>query len=188
MHRIFCKNFLKDNTASAAIEFALVLPIFLVLVLGIIELGLMSFGNSVISNTMLHATRQAMIGSYGSGDTKITEASLKAQIRRASAGLVNFDAGNVKNKNGSIKAYVISSATMDDNRFTGTPIGDAVNSILAGGNVSDSGLDSAITTTGSVVIYEVRYTWPRFFRYLSNIGVFSSVTNYRSYSVVPHMG
>ncbi len=53
---------LRDNSGSAAIEFAFVAPVFFALLLGIIEGGVMFFGQAALSNATQDAARLIRTG------------------------------------------------------------------------------------------------------------------------------
>jgi hypothetical protein len=61
---------LRDNRGQALLEFALVLPVLLLLVFGIIEFGLIFFDNLVITQA---AREGARVGVVGGSDAEIIE-------------------------------------------------------------------------------------------------------------------
>lgn len=86
----------RDNRAIAAIEFALVIPVFLLFFLGIMELFIVLFGNTIVNNMAAQASRRAMVGCI---DREITAGTcrnnflvdvgeLRRMIRLETAGMV----------------------------------------------------------------------------------------------------
>jgi Flp pilus assembly pilin Flp len=60
--RRFRQHFKGDQSGSLAIEYAFVLPVLLMLILGTLEFSIMLFTRSSIENTMANVARQAMAG------------------------------------------------------------------------------------------------------------------------------
>ena len=50
--RIFRSKFLKDNSGVAAIEFALILPVFIALMFGVIEFGIYLVKEQLVTNAV----------------------------------------------------------------------------------------------------------------------------------------
>lgn len=63
-------KWIKENKGQSFVEFALILPILLIIVMGIIEFGLMFNAYLTISNASREAARY---GSLGGSDIEITE-------------------------------------------------------------------------------------------------------------------
>jgi Flp pilus assembly protein TadG len=66
-----------SQKGAALVEFALVLPILLVLVFGIIEFGVMLFDKAVITNASREGARAGIVYSY---PNKITEGEISAIV------------------------------------------------------------------------------------------------------------
>jgi Flp pilus assembly protein TadG len=61
------RRFLRSTAGTTALEFALVGPVLLVLVLAIIENGLMLFAQALLDNATVAAARQVQIGAITNG-------------------------------------------------------------------------------------------------------------------------
>lgn len=55
------KTCLKDHEGAAAVEFALVLPLLMLFIFGIIEFGLLLFNQQVITNAVREGTRTGVL-------------------------------------------------------------------------------------------------------------------------------
>jgi Flp pilus assembly protein TadG len=96
-------NRLKVQTGSNIVEFALVLPLLLILVSGIVDLGLMIFDKAVITNAAREGARFGMVFGEASiaGGGRPTEAQIIARVNSylgvsggdPNGSLVNFAAG-----------------------------------------------------------------------------------------------
>lgn len=156
----------RDARGVAAIEFALIFPIFILFLFMIIEYGLMFFGNAVITNMNNQVARESMVGCINAeivnnactiATYKVDEAQLRANIIRRSAGFV--DANNASRFTFTVAAY-----TEFPNVMPATKIN------LGQGN--------------DLRVFRMRYQWPVFFSMLKNIPPFRDMINFETYSIV----
>jgi Flp pilus assembly protein TadG len=54
-------RFLKDQTGASAVEFAIILPVLLALIFGIIEFGLYLFNQHIMTNAVREAARAGIV-------------------------------------------------------------------------------------------------------------------------------
>lgn len=133
--------FLADHKGVTAIEFALILPVLLVLIFGIIEFSLVMFASSVIENAATSVARLSMTGNTYSSASR--RDMIVAQILQSSKGLLNKD-------------YI----TVQVSRFS-----DYVTLPEATKQVATIDLDNSVNTEAEFgvgnqpVIYDVRYEW-----------------------------
>ena len=76
---------LKDTRGQALIEFALLAPLFFILVFGIVDLGWMFYVNLTMQHAVREGTRYAVTGRRDLGEDR--RDALIAKIRSASMGL-----------------------------------------------------------------------------------------------------
>jgi len=83
----FCRRLKADaNRGSAAIEFALVAPVFFILLMGTIETGVIFFAQSTLQNAVNDAARMVRTGQTGCYTTSggncvaMTQAQFRTQI------------------------------------------------------------------------------------------------------------
>jgi hypothetical protein len=162
-----------DATSFAAaqdgvtmLEFAMAFPVFLFFFFGLMEIGLITFGNASIDNMMNQSARAAMIGCHRNEvigrscdpTLAVTPARIRREIREKSYYLV--DACNRER-------FTLSVAPVDDFNFS-DPDDSVVN--LGQGN--------------EVVVYYARYRWPTFSPYLDVRELFGSFVDYEYATVV----
>lgn len=58
---IGCKRLLRDSRAAGAVEFALAAPVFIMMVIGVVQLGTLFFANAGLRNAVGHGARYATI-------------------------------------------------------------------------------------------------------------------------------
>ena len=72
---------LTDRKGVAAVEFALVLPILLVLVFGIIEFSLVLFDKQIITNASREGARLGIVAPSGTPPVRKTDAEIIAAVK-----------------------------------------------------------------------------------------------------------
>jgi hypothetical protein len=90
-------KFLHQNAGTAAIEFALLAPIFFLLIYGILEFAIVMYVSSVVENATSSASRLGLTGSDYTGNTradtnaegKSREEFIASEIDRLAGGLVD---------------------------------------------------------------------------------------------------
>lgn len=71
--------FKSDNRGSTIIEYALILPVFLIFIMGILEFALIQFSTSIVENSINEAARYTIVGANDSDSTR--EASIEKRIK-----------------------------------------------------------------------------------------------------------
>lgn len=82
------QQFKSESGASVAIEYAITLPLFLVLIFGILEYALIYFSSVAIERSIVETTRLVKIKAYNGG---VTEEDIRTAIRNNAIGLLNAD-------------------------------------------------------------------------------------------------
>ncbi|MBY0356222.1 MAG: pilus assembly protein [Rickettsiales bacterium] len=164
------KRLLRDTRAVAAIEFAIVFPVFIYIVFFLMELCLICFSAITIENAVAEATRTGKIGTTAGGLTR--DQFIRQEVRAKSYGLINADRLAITSTtaaNATIPDY--DSVTTDD--FCIDPISlvrvgfcpcatgstfidnnsDGVCTAPGGGSVVNAG------NPGDIVRYTVTYRW-----------------------------
>jgi Flp pilus assembly protein TadG len=142
------RRFRHSRRGSAAVEFALVAPVFFALFFAIIETSLVFFGSQLLETGLQDAARQ--LYTHQLQDTGQTTAQMQAEFK--------LDLCN--------RVSVLLACPIDtDVRFypAGTPI--TINDpIDAAGNYNNSGLTFLLPPSGSNATVVVRgfYQWPLF--------------------------
>ena len=77
------RGLLSDCSGSALLEFAFPAPVWLMLVLGTLDLGQMAYAKSVLAGATQDAARNA---SLETGDTTTADALVQSQVRRIAPG------------------------------------------------------------------------------------------------------
>lgn len=138
------KKILRENKASAALEFAFVFPIYFFLLMGFVEFGIMMYGNALLDSSLTRASRRAMVGCMeGECDEQNIINDILEELRRSSFGFI----GNQNDALGSNLKVSI------------TTLGSGENYIEDMEDISGLNLGNG----GDIVSYCLKYDWNDFF-------------------------
>ena len=133
----------RAQSGSAALEFAMVAPIFFLMIFAIIETGVLYFSQATLQFSASEAARLIRTGQVQGGG--MTQASFRTQVCNKIAPLLACDA----NLTIDVKAYPTGFGAAS---FT-APLDNAGN-LKAGQN------NFLVGNAGDVVLVRVFYTWP----------------------------
>lgn len=114
------RRFCHDRSGAAAVEFALIAPLFLMLLCGIIENGLILLTQSTLDNATRDAARTLMLGSA-------SQAAFLQVLNNETGGLVPAGSLNYNVQSGTSFASLNTSVTTDKS-------GNMVNAFSSGGS------------------------------------------------------
>lgn len=161
----------KSQSGSTAIESAIVIPVFLLVVFGIIELGLIYFSSIALERVALDAGRQMKLLAHSS---KITEADVREIVKKNTSGLINADTNvfivtettnrSVKPLNMSGPERCLQAGSLKfDGKYCSTSAPFCPNNYLLedrDGNGLCSGTgDASPGGAGSIVRFVIFYDW-----------------------------
>ncbi len=148
----------RSQEGALAIEFAVLAPVLIILLMGIVEFGLIMFANTVLEGATSMGARIGKSGTGGTGGTR--EQYIRNQIKTLSGGLL--DPNNVVITTQPYPTYSTSGSPPAEPCITPTCGGGTAGvdyTDLNGNGVydlvrSDAGLG------GDVVVYRSTYNWP----------------------------
>jgi Flp pilus assembly protein TadG len=86
----------KDQSGSSMVEFALVLPLLMILLLGIMEFGLVLYDKAIITNASREGARAGILAVDSRTEAKVKAAANKAASDYLLNNLVTFHAGDLQ--------------------------------------------------------------------------------------------
>jgi Flp pilus assembly protein TadG len=129
------------RSGSAGIEFAFIAPVFFVLLMGTMEVGIMYFSQFVLQNATTDAARLIRTGQVASGN--MTQAQFRTYICNEISPVLNCDA----NLQIDVESYTnFSSATIGNPLLANNTLNPALNNYSTG-------------AACSVVVVRAFYTW-----------------------------
>jgi Flp pilus assembly protein TadG len=72
---VFAKNFIRDNRGNAAVEFALVFPLFLIFIFGTFYIGWVTYGTYTVHHAVVQSARLLQL------DPTTTQGELQTFVR-----------------------------------------------------------------------------------------------------------
>lgn len=164
------RRFLGNQRATAAIEFAIVFPLFIYMVFFLMELCLICFSAITIENAVAEATRTGKIGSTVAGVSR--DDYIRQQVRDRSYGLINPDrlaitsttqANAAVPNYGSVTAddFCVNSTTLLKAGFCPCAAGTIFLDNNSNGVCDAPGGGSSVDAgqPGDIVRYTVTYRW-----------------------------
>jgi Flp pilus assembly protein TadG len=137
-------RFGRNRRGSAAVEFALVAPVFFALLFAIIEAGIMFFAQQVLETVAQDSARQILTGQAQGANYQNWSNFRDSVVCPRVPGLLNC-----ANISVDVKSYT---------SFENVTITNRVNN----GNFDPSGLGYSPGGAGSTVIVQMYYQWPLF--------------------------
>jgi Flp pilus assembly protein TadG len=128
------KMIIKEQKGVAIVEFAIILPLLLVLMFGIIEFSILLFNKAMLTNASREGARAGIVFA----PTRLSEADIKAVVNNyAATHLINFDSSQVLDMDTSPPQHTPSGGTSpgDD-----TDVDDAIST-----DIIDSGDSLTVT-------------------------------------------
>jgi len=145
--RNLLRRFPRSRRGSAAVEFALVAPVFFALLFAIIETGIMFFASQVLETYTQEAARLILTG-QAQNSTYNDQADF----------LSNFQKNVCNNPQILFKCSNISIDVKNYSSFGSIVITNPIN----GGNFDPSTLTYCPGNAGSIVVVRLFYQWPLF--------------------------
>ena len=166
LNRIFGK-FRRDESGAAAVEFALTGPIFVVAVLGIMEVGMVLSTEALMEGAVRDAARFGVTGQDEAERLQIIEEI----ISERTIGLVDMDTAQIDVLTyGSFDVIGAPEPFVDSSPYNGVyDAGETYTDINSNGQWDpDQGLASA-GQSGEVVLYRVTYDAPSMTGFLDHL-------------------
>lgn len=132
----------KEQKGMAAVEFALVAPVFLLILFAIIEVGLFFFAQQVMEQATFLASRQILTGQAQTAG--LTQTQFRNLVC-TNAGAF-FTCANIVVDVQTYSTYASANTSRLVNSSTG--------------NVNSSGATYSAGTSGSIVVVRAAYEWP----------------------------
>lgn len=148
-----------DETGSAAVEFGLLAPLFILLLAGIVEFGMIMFSTVLMESALRDAARYGVTG-YEEADTTRLDEIFKI-VGKRTIGLVDMSTAKIEvlvypsfDTIGQGEAYVDGNANAAYD--AGETFSDSNGNGVWDADVGVAGAGGA----GDVVVYRMQYQWP----------------------------
>ena len=150
----------RDRTGVSAVEFALGLPVFLTLLIGVLEVSNLFFLSVSIENAVLRASRFGITGSTEAGMTR--EDQVRAIIADETFGQVNMDDVEIETLVYQQFGDIGEPEPFTDENGSGSyEDGEPFSDVNGNGVWDDDMAVAGLGDAGDIVLYRVRYAAPR---------------------------
>jgi Flp pilus assembly protein TadG len=158
----------RDDTAGAALEFALIAPILLTFVIGIVEVAMVLFASSLLEGSVREAARYGITGYTLTGQSR--ETVIRNIVQRHTAGMINMSKVKITYLTYKSFTNIGQPEPFNDANHNGIHDPGETYTDVNGNGKWDADMGSASTGgPGDVVVYTVSYDWPLITGYLSGI-------------------
>lgn len=148
-----------DENGAYMIEFALIMPAFLMLVMGIFDIGMQMYAKSVLSGAVEQAARLNTLEANASNASVVDQAVRDQVGRVARYGTLNFSRLNYRDFSGVGRQEPFTDSNGNGVRNAGECYTDMNNNSTWDADQGGSGQGGA----GDVVLYRVSLTFDRLF-------------------------
>lgn len=162
----------RDENGAYMIEFALIMPAFLMLVMGIFDIGMQMYAKSVLSGAVEQAARLNTLEANASNASVVDQAVRDQVGRVARYGTLNFSRLNYRDFSGVGRQEPFTDSNGNGVRNAGECYTDMNNNSTWDADQGGSGQGGA----GDVVLYRVSLTFDRLFPLWKMLGEQQSET------------
>ena len=149
----------RSTRGSVTTEFAFTVPVFISLVVGIIEVGNYFFLNATLENAVLHASRFGIVG--GSDDGVTREARVREVIRKQTFGRIPYEDLEIETLVYESFADINQPEPYEDTNGNGVYDSGEPFSDVNGNGVWDQDIGAAgLGNAGDIVLYRISYPAP----------------------------
>lgn len=154
-------GFGKDRQGAAALEFALSAPFMIVLMVGIMEIAMMSFSSALVEGAVRNASRFGITGLEADGGVS-RETAIIQQIQNDTLGMIAVDNSNIQTLvYPSFEDIGLPEPFTDNAPANGVyDDGETFNDINGNGQWDPDMGQAGAGGPGDVVVYRVSYEWP----------------------------
>lgn len=182
-HRGLWRRLRRAEDGASILEFALVAPTLMLLVIGIVEVAMMLFVNTLLEGSVREAARYGITGYVFEGYDRI--AIIRNIVRQNTIGLVDMEHVRIETLTYSSFTAIGKPEPFSDNNGNGVrDSGEAFNDVNGNGQWdSDMGVAGA-GGPGDIVVYTISYDWPMLTAFLGDLlGHGGLVTLRASYAI-----
>ena len=165
---MYQRKLLTDRHGSTAVEFGIIGPVFILMVIGIVELGLLLAAQTLLDNAAFSASRAGKTGYADTGSTQ--EATIAAAVAKASSGLLKQDRMTLASSAYADYSNVGQPEPFTDRNLNGRwDVGEAFTDVNGNNRWDADQGRSGVGSAGQIVAYTVTYRWPLFTPWLKSM-------------------
>lgn len=157
------RSLIRDRRGASILEFALIAPIFFLLIMGILEFGLFMFHKVVIESITMQVGREASLNTSAGttcagGNDRLTY--IRCYVREKSAFLINGEQTQVTINTVAQGGTRVSDICLDVDPPRSTPTCSGSYEDVNGNNVYDPpAVNNSVGAPGDLIEVRVSYPW-----------------------------
>ena len=152
------EKFLACKSGTSALEFALAIPVFVLMMAGVIEISMIMFVSVLAEGGLREASRYGITGQNPAEGT--LEEQLVSMVQEHTHGLIELSSDNVNFKVYADYTHINAVEPFEDDNGNGTwDAGESFTDWNGNGSWDeDTGTDGT-GAAGDIVLYEIDYQW-----------------------------
>ena len=155
--RLF-KRFIRSTRGVTAMEFAVGAPIAIFAVVGLIEMSMLIFVNTLVEGGLREASRFGITGAVPSGKTR--EEAIKDVLAQNTIGLIDLDAATITEKTYSSFSEIGQPEPFVDSNSNDTCDAGESYTDINGNDTWDTDMGAeGVGGPGDVVLYTISFEW-----------------------------
>ena len=157
-----------NTDGATAVEFGIIGPVFILMIIGIIELGLLMAAQTLLDNAAFSASRAGKTGYADAGSSQ--EATIAAAVTKASSGFLKQDRMTLTSSAYADYSNVGQPEPFTDRNANGKwDTGEAYTDVNGNGRWDADQGKAGTGNAGQIVVYTVTYRWPLFTVWLKSM-------------------
>jgi Flp pilus assembly protein TadG len=158
----------RDQRGAAAVEFALVSPLLILFVVGIVEVAMILFVSALLEGSVREAARYGITGYTVSGASRID--TVRGIVAANTAGMIDMSKVTITSLTYSSFTNIGQPEPFDDANGNGIhDTGESYTDVNGNGKWDPDMGAPGVGGPGDVVVYTVSYNWPLLTGYLSDL-------------------
>jgi len=148
----------QEQEGGVLVEFAVLMPVFLLIMLGILEIGLLMLAQVLLDGAVIAASRGGMTGFQATGQTR--EQTIAAIVEHHAGFLLDTGQLQLTSTNYSNFASVGQPEPFTDDNNNGLyDMGEPYTDVNGNGQWDDDMGAAGLGGPGDIVVYEIAYPW-----------------------------
>ncbi len=158
----------RDREGATIIEFAIIVPVLLLFVIGILEVAMILLVSSLLEGSVREAARYGITGYVHEGNDRIT--TIRSIVRQHTIGLVDMDKVRI-----DTLTYQSFTAIGKPEPFTDTngngqrDAGEPFNDVNGNGKWDADMGAAGLGGPGDIVVYTITYDWSMLTGYMDHL-------------------
>ena len=150
----------RDPSGATVVEFAIIAPVLVLLIMGTVELGLMAGAQAILNDAVFVGSRTGKTGYKATGQTQAQ--TIQAGIKKAASALLDPAKITLTSTSYPDYSYLKPEPFTDTNKNGKWDTGEAYTDLNSNGKYDNGVGTSGTGNSGEIVSYTATYSWKLF--------------------------